>query len=57
MLADGADKISWKFFTLIFISADTAAPDGFSFGNFWSGLWFGFDMILVVGVGGGWNRA
>lgn len=58
MLADRADEIRGKLVSDIFIAADSAAPDGFSFRCFSNGfplLRLGLDFVLVIGVGGGRN--
>ena len=57
MLADWAYEICRKFFSLIFVSADPAAPDCFALLFLRRSLWFGLDVILVIRVCGRRNVA
>ena len=53
MLADRADKVSRKLFSLIFISADPAAPDCLSGLTGRCGrLWLDIALVVVVCRGG-----
>ena len=52
MFADGTDEILGKFITLILITTDDAAPDGFALFGLTDSLGFRFDVLLIVIVGG-----
>ena len=53
MLAQRTDEICRKFLTLIYITADPAAPDGLAGRSFCLCCGFGFDIVVIVIIGSG----
>ena len=53
MFAEGADEVGGEFVAYVFVAADLAAVDMFACWGRSGLLWLGFDVLLIVVIGGG----
>ena len=52
VFADGANEVVWQFLAHILIAADAATPNGLALSSLSYRLWLGFDVGLIIIIGG-----